>query len=76
VSSVKRARLAAVILAAFLVSSAALELSFRHLAHAELWWQSLPTFDFFYGFLGCGLIVLGSKWLGKKLLQRDEDYYS
>jgi hypothetical protein len=28
------------------------------------------------GFLGCGVIVLGSKWLGHALLQRPESYYA
>jgi hypothetical protein len=28
------------------------------------------------GFVGCGVIVLGSKWLGHSLLQRPEAYYA
>lgn len=52
-----------------------LELSYRHLAHAEYWWHSLPGFDFAYGFLSCVVIVFGSKWIGHTFLQRDENYY-
>ena len=61
--------------AIFVVLTASLELVFRHLAHPTYFWHELPAFDFGYGVLGCGLIVLGSKWLGHKFLQRDEDYY-
>ncbi len=62
--------------ALFVLVTGGLEIGFRHLAHAELFWHRLPAFDFFYGFAGCGVIVLASKWLGKRFLQRDEDYYS
>ena len=61
--------------AIFVVSTAALELAFRHLAHASFIWHELPAFDFVYGFLGCGLIVFGSKWVGHKFVQREESYY-
>lgn len=33
------------------------------------------TFFAWYGLLGCVAIILASKWLGKRLLQRPEDYY-
>ncbi len=61
--------------AIFVVLTAALELAFRHLAHPAFFWYELPAFDFVYGFLGCGLIVFGSKWVGHKFVQRDEHYY-
>jgi hypothetical protein len=69
---VKRVTIATAI---FVVLTATLELGFRHLAHPSYFWHELPAFDFVYGFLGCGLIVLGSKWVGHKFLQRNEDYY-
>ena len=63
-------------LTAILVAvSALLDLATRHYAHPEFWWHSVPAFDIVYGFLGCGLIVYFSKWLGHKFLMRDEDYY-
>jgi len=44
-------------------------------AHAHFWWERIPDFDAIFGFLGCILIVFGSKTLGHYWLQRDEDYY-
>jgi hypothetical protein len=35
---------------------------------------SRPAFYAAYGFVGCIVIIIGSKWVGR-LLQRDEDYY-
>ncbi len=37
-------------------------------------WQSLPIFSALYGFVGCVIIILGSKALGL-WLTRKEDYY-
>jgi hypothetical protein len=39
------------------------------------WWDAIPGFYAFYGFVGCILIVVVSKWFGKKIVFRDEDYY-
>lgn len=36
---------------------------------------SMPGQTAATGFLGCGVIVLASKWLGRALLQRPETYY-
>ncbi len=33
------------------------------------------TFDIFFGFTGCVLIIIVSKWLGHKWLMKDEEYY-
>jgi hypothetical protein len=43
--------------------------------HPHFWWEKIPVFDAVFGFLGCILIVLGSKALGHHWLQKDEDYY-
>ena len=43
--------------------------------HAAYAWHSLPGFDLVYGFLGCALIVVASKALGRAALQRPEQYY-
>lgn len=38
-------------------------------------WSGVPGFFALFGFAGCVIIILVSKWLGKAWLQRDEDYY-
>jgi Kef-type K+ transport system membrane component KefB len=43
--------------------------------HAHFWWERIPAFDAIFGFLGCIIIVVGSKALGHYWLQRNEDYY-
>jgi hypothetical protein len=40
----------------------------------HFWWQYIPVFDAFFGFLGCLLIILLAKTLGKFWLQKREDY--
>jgi len=44
--------------------------------HPHFWWERVPASDAIFGFLGCILLVVGSKGLGHYWLQRDEDYYS
>lgn len=39
------------------------------------WWNHVPGFYAALGFVGCWLIVVVSKWLGKVWLQRPENYY-
>ncbi len=43
--------------------------------HADEWWTQIPAFHAIYGFIGCGLITIISKALGKWWLQRKEDCY-
>ena len=43
--------------------------------HPHFWWEQIPVFDAIFGFLGCIVIVLGSKALGHRGIQKDEDYY-
>jgi hypothetical protein len=38
-------------------------------------WDRIPFFFPAFSFLGCLLLIWVAKWLGKKLLQRPEDYY-
>jgi hypothetical protein len=40
--------------------------------HGETWWHHAPGFDLVFGFVGCAVIVLVSKALGKAGLQRPE----
>ena len=37
--------------------------------------EDLPGFVAMFSFLGCIVIIVASRWLGKVLLQRREDYY-
>lgn len=43
--------------------------------HPHFWWQTIPVFDVFFGFFGCIVIILFSKWIGHIWLMKDEDYY-
>jgi hypothetical protein len=38
-------------------------------------WDLVPLFYGAFGFVGCVLIIVVSKALGKALLQKPEDYY-
>lgn len=42
---------------------------------ADEWWTQIPAFYAVYGFVGCGLITIVSKALGKWWLQKKEGYY-
>lgn len=39
------------------------------------WWEQIPGFYIIFGFVGCVVIILVSKALGKLFLQKEEDYY-
>lgn len=52
-----------------------LEIIYRHAAHPHYMWHATPLFDLIFGFIGCAIIVLASKWIGHAWLQRDETYY-
>lgn len=39
------------------------------------WWTGIPFFYALFGFVGCVIIVVFSKWLGKIGLQQKEGYY-
>ena len=38
-------------------------------------WDKIPLFYGFFGFVGCVLIIVVSKALGKAFLQKKEDFY-
>jgi hypothetical protein len=38
-------------------------------------WDHIPLFYAIFGFVGCLLIIIVSKALGKAFLQKKEDYY-
>jgi len=39
------------------------------------WWNKIPGFFIFFGLMGCFLLILLAKALGRYLLTRDEHYY-
>ena len=41
----------------------------------DAWWNRIPAFFAFFGFIGCLLIIFLAKFLGKVLLRKKEDYY-
>ena len=43
--------------------------------HHAHWWDYVPGFWALFGLVGCWIIVVGSKKLGKAFIQRKEDYY-
>jgi hypothetical protein len=43
--------------------------------HPHFWWEYVPVYDALFGFLGCLLIILLAKTLGRFWLQKREDYY-
>lgn len=39
------------------------------------WWNSIPAFYAIFGFVGCVSIVYVAKFIAKKIVNRDIDYY-
>lgn len=52
-----------------------LELAYGHGAHGAAPWHAWPLFDLAFGLLGCALIVVASKGLGRAFLQKPESFY-
>lgn len=44
-------------------------------AHAHTRLEQLPAFWSIFGFVGCLLIIIGSKWFGHAGIMTGEDYY-
>lgn len=42
---------------------------------AHFFWERVPLFDCFFGFLGSVILIFGAKLLSKYLTGRDESYY-
>ena len=53
----------------------ALAVLFGRSPHPHFWWDYIPAFHAVLGYAGCWLLVVGAKGLGKRLLERREDYY-
>lgn len=62
-----------IVLGVILALSVAVEFTLAKGPPEHLWEHK--TFFAWYGFLGCVAIILVSKALGKRLLQRPEGYY-
>jgi len=43
--------------------------------HGENYWEYMPQFYAAYGLVACILLVLGAKYVLRRLVKRDEDYY-
>ena len=43
--------------------------------HVHTWVERVPGFWSAFGFLGCGIIILASKWFGHAGIMKREDYY-
>lgn len=52
-----------------------LQVVFRHAAHPHYRWHAVPAFELVFGFLGCALVVVASKALGRAGLQKPESHY-
>jgi F0F1-type ATP synthase assembly protein I len=48
-------------------------LVYRH--HPKFFWDTIPGFSAFFGFISCVLIIVISKAVGHALLMKKEDYY-
>lgn len=58
----------------YLCCAILLALDFFLHRHSSFFWEKLPGFYPFYGFVGCVVLVLVAKWL-RTLLMRPPDYY-
>lgn len=63
-----------VLLAVLTAGAVALQAFGPHPAHGH-WWDGVPGAYAVFGFVGCAAIVVVSKWVGKRFVQRREGYY-
>jgi hypothetical protein len=62
-------------LALITLLSLILEFTSHHDGGHHHWWNTIPAFWILFGFIGCLILILVAKILGKLLLNRKEDYY-
>jgi hypothetical protein len=48
---------------------------FTPTSEAHFFWERFPLFYAVFGFVGCIVLILTAKALGKLFIQRDENYY-
>ena len=58
-----------------LVLLAALDIIFVGSKHAHTEIEHIPAFWSIFGFLGCAVLILASKWYGHLGIMTREDYY-
>lgn len=58
-----------------LIVSVVAEVVFHDASHSLFWWHDVPGFDFVYGLAGCAAIVVVSKAIGSRWLQRPDGYF-
>ncbi|ODS42105.1 MAG: hypothetical protein MSIBF_01845 [Candidatus Altiarchaeales archaeon IMC4] len=44
--------------------------------HGHFSFENVPAFYAIFGFIACAMLLIGSKWIGKRGLMVREDYYS
>jgi hypothetical protein len=48
---------------------------FTPVDEVHFFWEKLPIFHVLFGFVGCVVLMFGSKVLGRLFIQKGEDYY-
>jgi hypothetical protein len=48
---------------------------FTPTGEAHFLWEKIPVYNSLFGFVGAIALILISKFLGKHLIQKGEDYY-
>ena len=46
-----------------------------HEGESHYFWEKIPVFDAIFGFVGCLFLIIFSKTIGSKMLNKREDYY-
>lgn len=65
-----------ILLVAVITGSLILErINDHHPEAVSYWWSYIPGFYGWFGLIGCIGIIVVSKLLGQKWLQKDEHYY-
>lgn len=64
-----------VLCCAVLVALIVFDLALVDKEHAHTLLEHLPGFWSLFGFLGCVIIILASKWFGHAGIMKREDYY-
>lgn len=59
----------------FVILAASVWVHYATPPEVHFFWEGFPLFSACYGFIGCVVIILGSKALGHHFLQKRESYY-
>lgn len=55
------------------IVSLIVEFNMHHEPHG--WWSSVLAFWIYFGFIGCVLLIVFAKSIGKLFINKGEDYY-